>query len=211
MAVVTRLLVSGRSPRRVTVELDGEVWAELPARVVERLELAEGAEVEPAALAERVAHAELDSALDLALAYLGHRARSREEVRRRLRREGYAPEAVETALARLESAGLLDDDAYAKAYVRARLETRPAAAARLVDALAARGIPRDRARAVVERVWAEDSVSEEVLLRRAASKRARALGGLPPDVARRRLATHLLRRGFAPSAVRALVRELFPG
>ncbi len=44
----------------------------------------------------------------------------------------------------------------------------------------------------------------------AAMRRLPALQGLPPDVARRRLAGYLSRRGFAAEIILALCRKHFP-
>src|SRR5450756_1176516 len=48
---------------------------------------------------------------------LGHRARSRHELRRRLLQKGHDDEAVAGALERLAGDGLLDDAEFARSYV----------------------------------------------------------------------------------------------
>ena len=48
------------------------------------------------------------------------------------------------------------------------------------------------------------------MLRAAAERKMRALSGLDPEVARRRLRAYLLRRGFSGGEVLAVVKEALP-
>lgn len=65
-----------------------------------------------------------DRAWDYALWLLGRQAYTSSEVTERLRRRGLEPEVRERVVARLQELGLLDDRAYAAAYVRRRREER---------------------------------------------------------------------------------------
>ena len=58
--------------------------------------------------------------LEAAARFLEARSRSVSEVRRRLTSAGYQPELVDGAIARLEELGVLDDEAFAKAWVESR-------------------------------------------------------------------------------------------
>lgn len=205
MPIVTKLEPDGRRPRRVWIELDGEPFAEVGAKVAERLGLEPGREVERDALARELERAETESAMERALGFLSYRSRSREEVRRRLDRDAVPEPIRDRVLGRLEETGLVDDDAFCAAYVRSRIAVHPEGVRRMAEELYRRGVRRERALPVVTRVLAEEGVSEAELLARAGEKRLRALGDLPPPVARRRLFEHLARRGFPLEAVRAWV------
>jgi regulatory protein len=63
--------------------------------------------------------------LAAALRFLEDRARSVHEVRRRMARAGYPPDLVEATLARLLELGMLDDQAFARAWVESRDRARP--------------------------------------------------------------------------------------
>jgi regulatory protein len=63
--------------------------------------------------------------LAAALRFLEERARSVHEVRRRLARAGYPPDSVEDTLTRLLELGMLDDQAFARAWVESRDRARP--------------------------------------------------------------------------------------
>lgn len=140
-------------------------------------------------------------------------------MRRRLRRKSFPSDAIDGVIAELRERGLLDDEAFATAWIRERIRRRPRGRFALVQELRKRGIERSRAEAAVDRVLAEEGVSEEEIARRAAEAwlarrpeaAARALrAGEPADEARearRKLYAHLERRGFP----RRLAREILEG
>ena len=144
---------------------------------------------------------------DAALNLLSHRARTRAELRRRLRTKGFEPPRVEACLDRLEERGLLDDAEVAAAFVRDRLRLKPRGRARLRSELRAKGVARSVAEGVVDRVLEEEEVTEAGLARRVADRWVErqgaatlaALVGRDRDEARRarrRLYGYLGRRGF---------------
>lgn len=148
--------------------------------------------------------------MDKALELLSFRARSESELESRLRRAGHAADAVAGVLHRCRELGYLDDHAFALAHVRDRLRLRPKGRRALHAELRRKGIDRDLAEAAIEDAFAETGLDESALARRLARKRRRALGRVPPDVARRRLAGYLARRGFPPTVVRSVVSEALP-
>jgi regulatory protein len=205
--VITRLEPGDGGP---VLHLDGVPVRRLPETLVAARGLHEGDRLGEDELAALLFEAEKADAIEDALRYLSYRPRSRFEVGRRLTRRGHAAPAREAAIARCEELGYVDDAAFALAFVRDRLRLRPRGPRRLVSELRARGVDPATAGEAVREVFAEEDVSEGGLMRRLARRRLRALRRLEPDTARRRLGDWLLRRGFEPSAVRALVDELVP-
>ena len=63
--------------------------------------------------------------LEAAARFLEARSRSVEEVRRRLTRAGYRPDLVDGAIERMLELGMLDDEAFARAWVESRDRARP--------------------------------------------------------------------------------------
>ena len=82
----------------------------------------------------------VSSALDVALRFLAHRPRSEREIRQRLLRAGFAPEATEAVLAQLRRHRLLDDAAFASYWVAQRQQFRPRAARLLQAELRSQGV-----------------------------------------------------------------------
>jgi regulatory protein len=144
-----------------------------------------------------------EAALDL----LSHRARTRQELARKLRRKGFGADRIDDCLRRLEEKGLMNDAAVAAAMVRDRLRHRPRGEARLVSELRAKGIAESVATETIARVFADEAVSDVALARDAAAAWLSRQGASlreslgdrrspERDKARRRLYGYLARRGF---------------
>ena len=143
-------------------------------------------------------------ARERALRLLAVRSRSRGELERRLLQAGFDREEVHEALARLESAELLDDERFAREMAESRFRRLTGKQA-VETALVAGGVTRETARQAVQ----EFEEGEEARAEQLARLRAARLRSLPPPVARRRLYSLLLRRGFEASlAAEAAARAL---
>lgn len=141
-----------------------------------------------------------DQAMDLALKFLGPRARSAKEVRDRLERACVPEATIEEVLRRLEDLQLLNDSELA-ADLADRARARGESSSRIQWDLKSRGLSDD---AGAE--GPEDEGDRDRALRLALS-RARALKNLPTQVAQRRLAAYLARRGYGFEIVEEVCRE----
>lgn len=145
--------------------------------------------------------------LDAAARFLEARSRSVVEVRRRLTGAGYQPALVEGAIDRLLELGMLDDEAFARAWVASRDRARPRGERALRDELRQKGIERE----VVDRVLEEraspdgeihaspDLEAAHRLLRRNERSLSRVAD---PRVRRQRAYALLARNGFDPETCR---------
>ncbi len=88
--------------------------------------------------------------LEAAARFLEVRSRSLAEVRRRLTTNGYRPDLVEGAIARMTELGMLDDAAFAQAWVESRDRSRPRGERAIRAELAQKGLDK----AVIEEVLA---------------------------------------------------------
>jgi regulatory protein len=80
--------------------------------------------------------------LDAAARFLEARSRSVAEVRRRLTGAGYRSDLVEGAIERLLELGMLDDEAFARAWVESRDRARPRGERAIREELRLKGIDR---------------------------------------------------------------------
>jgi regulatory protein len=80
--------------------------------------------------------------LDAAARFLEARSRSVAEVRRRLGRAGYRSDLVEAAIIRLGELGMLDDEAFGRAWVESRDRARPRGEIALRRELSLKGVDR---------------------------------------------------------------------
>jgi len=205
---VTALVPDPRRPGTVRIEVDGARFGAVPAEFLAAERVAVGVAVSDELAVRLGAAADLEAAYRTVLDALQRRAQARGELGRRLVRRGHRREAVEAALDRAESLGLLDDEAFAVHYVQTR-GARGRGPARLRRDLLARGVDR----ALVDRVLAAecpgggDTAAVPLEL---ATKRAEQLGGLSRTVKRRRILAYLARRGFTGHEVTEVVAKAVP-
>src|SRR5919197_1354126 len=129
-----------RRAGRVSVFLDGEFALGMHEEVAEALGLRTGQDLSPEELQEMVRAETRRRAKENALRLLSFRARSREELRRRLERKGYESVVIDDVLAELISSQLLDDTQFTRAWVEARTTGRPMGRQRIAWELRQKGV-----------------------------------------------------------------------
>jgi regulatory protein len=185
---------------RARIFVDGEFWAEIDGDVAVERGLREGAALGLEELeAARVA-GERALAMNRALHFLGYRARSRREVRDRLRRYGYGEETVGGVIGRLEELGYLDDEEFAR--TAAREKARRYGPRRVSADLRRSGVDAELAQDVVEEEFAERSEVEA-----ARSAAARRYNRGRSDAEARRVYGFLIRRGYSADVCAEVARE----
>lgn len=147
--------------------------------------------------------------LEAALRFLEARQRSTAEVRRRLLTHGYRADLVDGAIERLAELGMLDDEAFAKAWVESRDRARPRGERALRSELARKGIDR----AIADGTLAEREIdrpdADAEAARRLLDRHAAALARVPDPRARRQRAYALLaRNGFDPEVAASAARTI---
>jgi regulatory protein len=150
--------------------------------------------------ARRTEHAEItdpSKVLEAALRFLEARQRSAEEVRRRLLLHGYRADLVDGTLTRLMELGIVDDAAFAQAWVESRDRAHPRGQRALRAELRKKGIDRQVVDEVIEvRETAQPDV-DAAAAARILERHASALARVPDPRARRQRAYALLaRNGF---------------
>lgn len=130
--------------------------------------------------------------------------RSRAELSTRLARRNVPAEVAERLLDRFEEVGLVDDQAFARAWVQSRQPGRGLARRALAQELRRKGVEDEVARIALDEVDPADELeSARTLVRR----RLRGCVGLPRDTAARRLTGLLARKGHPPGLCYRVVRE----
>jgi regulatory protein len=211
---ITALRPQRRHPGRANLHVDDAFCCGVAWELVHEHGLHIGDEVTDALLERLRAADEGWKAKQAALSLLAARARARGELADRLRRKGFAEAAVAHALAEVERLGLIDDRAFAEAWVRDRLRARPRGTRALLAELAGRGVAPDTAREAVAAVLGAERTDDAELCAQAATKWLRTQGTRPTAGDRdsrrrmeRRLAAFLARRGYGAADIRAALRQ----
>lgn len=206
---ITSLEPQVNNPERINLYVDGRFLLGVNAAIVLQMGLRLDQELSPSQLDLLQSEEAEQRAVDRALNYLSYRPRSREEVRRYLRRKETPPEIIEAALARLDRLDFVNDRTFAGFWIESREQFSPRGARALKNELRMKGVERD----VVDEMVNDEQDEERAL--RAGRKKAIALANAPNiDFAtfRNRLGSFLQRRGFGyqvtTRTVRALWKEL---
>ena len=185
---ITKLEFQKKNPDRVSVFLDGRFAFGLPAITAARLkrdQFLSDAEIESLQAEDTV-----ETAYGRALNYLSYRPRSRAEVTRYLEKRDLSESQIETVVARLERAGLLDDEAFARFWVENRERNRPKGPRALRYELRNKGISNK----TIERVLVSVDVQDSAY--RSAARKAQQLAHLDQGTFTKKMIQYLARRGF---------------
>lgn len=131
-------------------------------------------------------------------------SKSRAELEQALRRKGCPDEVAADVLDRFEQVGLVDDEAYAQAFVRSKQAGRGLAKRALSHELRKKGVDEELAQAVLDEVDPED---ERARAHELVAKKLRSMHGLDRTVQTRRLAGMLARKGYGSEVARLVINE----
>ena len=147
-------------------------------------------------------------ARSICLSQLTRGPRTRSQLADTLQKRLVPDEAAEAVLDRLTEVGLIDDAAYARAWVSSRSAGRGLARRALSAELRAKGVDAEVAAEAVEAV---DDDDERTTARRLVDRKVGAMRRLDRATATRRLMGMLARKGYNGGLAAAVVREALDG
>jgi regulatory protein len=202
MRRITAIETQQKNPRRVNIYLDGEFAFGLAVIVAAWLKV--GQELDEGKIATLKAADEGEITYQKALHFLSYRPRSLAEVRQNLLSRGTDTPLVEETLNRLQSAGLVNDEAFARTWVENRNSFHPRGKPALQAELRRKGLSDETIQSVLD-----TQVDEQALALEAARKYARRLEGLEWPEFRQKLGGYLARRGFSYTTLAPVVSEVW--
>jgi regulatory protein len=199
--VVSALRAQTRNRGRVNVYLDGHYAFALTHDLAAELQVGqELSATEVEALRRRDAEAKVYRS---AVRMIGRRPRSERELRRAWDRRGVSPEIQDRILERLRKAGLVDDAAFARAWVENRSQFRPRSARALRYELRTKGVAPEFVDQALE------GFDEQAAAYAVARRAARRAEDSSYHSFRRRVGGALKRRGFDYSTIRLVVQRVW--
>ena len=149
---------------------------------------------------------QLEVARKIALDQLAVRQRSEQELRTVFKRRNVPADVADEVIERFTEVGLIDDASFAQALAESRSKHSLRGRTRIRQELQAKGVERE----IADEVLAElDPEQEREAALQLAQRRLRSMARLETQVARRRLAGVLARRGFSGSIVSSVLAEVF--
>ena len=143
-------------------------------------------------------------ARQICLRLLTAEPRTRAELAQALRRGGVPAEAAEAVLGRFADVGLIDDAAFARAWVESRHYSRGLSRRTLSAELRRHGVDTEEIREAVDTL---DPEQEVATARRLVEQKLASTRGQPPEARARRAAGLLARKGYPPGLAFRLIRE----
>ncbi|UUZ59302.1 regulatory protein RecX [Nocardioides sp. B-3] len=155
--------------------------------------VAQGPDADPEAVARKIL---LDA--------LTGQARSRKELADKLAKKDVPDELAERLLDRFAEVGLIDDEAFARAWIESRQPGKGLARRALAHELRRKGIDDEIARDALDEIDPDDeAAAARVLVRR----KLRSVSGLDQQKATRRLVGMLARKGYGAGMSFAIVKD----
>ena len=131
-------------------------------------------------------------------------ARSRKELADKLAKKDVPADLAAALLDRFEEVGLVDDEAFARAWIASRQPGKGLARRALAQELRRKGIDDEVAREALDEIDPDD---EDAAARALVRKKLRTMRGLERDKATRRLVGMLARKGYGPGMAYAVVKD----
>ena len=147
----------------------------------------------------------LKEAKNTAYRLLKIRNRSQQEIRDKLTQKDFPKEIVEETISYLESIDLIDDNLFAKGFIRSRLN-KPFGKRRIVLELKQKGVAPD----IIENEFLliADEINETDAAITLAKKRATKYSGIDKIKKQQRLFAYLIRRGFSGESAQKAIKTI---
>ncbi len=155
--------------------------------------VADGPDADPESVARKIL-----------LDQLTGQARSRKELADKLASRLVPDDVATRLLDRFTEVGLIDDEAFARAWIASRQPGKGLARRALAQELRRKGIDDQTAREALDEI---DPNDEEVAARGLVRKKLRTLSRVDDTTATRRLVGLLARKGYSPGVAFAVVRD----
>ncbi|QIK76254.1 regulatory protein RecX [Nocardioides piscis] len=131
-------------------------------------------------------------------------ARTRKELADKLAKKDVPADVAQRLLARFTEVGLIDDEAFARAWIASRQPGKGLARRALAQELRRKGIADEVARDALDEI---DPADEQAAARALVRKKLRSMRGLDQQKATRRLVGMLARKGYPAGVAFAVVKE----
>ena len=152
-----------------------------------------------------MAHDQQEQARQICLRLLTVAPRTRAQLATALRRRGIPAGTAEAVLGRFTDVGLIDDAAFARAWVESRHHSRGLSRRSLSAELRRQGVETEEIREAVDTL---DPEQEVATARRLVEQKMASTRGQPPEARVRRAAGTLARKGYPPGLVFRLIKEV---
>ena len=198
--------IVSRNKSRVSIFLDGEIAFVLYKGDLRRYGLEAGKEISGEDYDEIMREVLPKRALDRSYKLLLAKDYTERQLREKLENDGYPEEIIEKTVAQLKKEKYLDDARYAENFIYFRAKEK--SKSRLFMDLASRGVSRDEAESIYERLLDAGDIDEE---EEAALRFLKKKHVNPSDLEyeeREKLFASMMRKGFSYDSVKRALKQM---
>ena len=199
--IITAIENQKKDPQRVNIYLDEEFAFGMAGFLAAWLQV--GQELNEEKIESLISEDLLESTVQKALHFMNFRPRSTSEIRKNLANKDIPESVIEETIDRLQKNSILDDQRFAQNWIENRTAFRPRSRSALRMELRLKGVPDDVIQTALE------DIDDEALAFQAAQKYLRRLEGLNKLEFRKKLISHLARRGFSFASINPVVTRVW--
>ena len=207
MKKITKIEIQKKRKNRVSIFLDDTFFCGIPQKLLSKLDLYKGKEVDEDEIRKLIDEKECAEAKQKVLRLFNRRVYSEQEIRVKLEKKGYEETTIEKVVEELKETSLISDYSFAKAFVSDRLLLNPKGSFQISYELKKKGVNQT----IIDRVFSEENVVEGDFDRalEIARKRLETLKTIKDKkTIKRRLYNYLLRRAFPYEVIKKVFDEL---
>ena len=204
---ITSIESQKKNSNRVSVFIDDKFGFGLHHDVLLQHGLHAGQDLDEEQITTLQAADALIRAKETAIVYLGHRARTEQEVRKKLHGKGFESAIIDRVITRLHELSYLDDAGFARSYTQNRFKYKGYGPQRIRVELRRLGIENQLIEAAIEETMPGEAMYDKALAE--AQKRLRRLRSEKDmNKKRQKLYGFLMRRGHTPDIVREVIDNI---
>jgi len=202
---ITRIEPQKHRRERYNIYINGDFGFGISRELVLKYNLHEGDMLDEEVIKRIILDEEKRRVKEKALSLLSYRARSTEELRRKLKDKGFSDAVVCDVVGDLRKIGVLDDIKFAASFVYSRMRQKPMSKRLLYSELISKGVDREISQRAVEEFFKEQT--EEDVAKEIVKKKVYKYKEIDNRV-RKRLSDFLARRGFDWDVINSVVSEI---
>jgi len=206
--IISAIKYQQKDKLRASIFVDGEFSFGIQVQTIERFRLRKGDEIDSILFAKITEFDQTISARRTAQKFLNTRRRTERDVRRKLQQNDIPEQLIDMVIDELKVAKLIDDAAYAQAFIHDRLLTKSVSKGKLALELQTKGVDRATANEALQGISSDEEEIDRAF--DAARKKLPGLERKETDHHKRsqKLYAFLVARGFTGSTIKKTLERL---
>lgn len=208
LGIISAIKFQQKDNLRASIYIDARFAFGVNVATIEHFRLRKGDEIDSIYYEKICTYDITIAASRIAQKFLNSRRRTERDVRRKLKEKEIPDNLIDSTIVELKAAKLIDDAAFAQAFIHDRLLTKSISRSKLALELQAKGVNRDIANHVLQELTSDDDDFERAM--KAATKKLPSIERKETDERQRsqKLYAFLASRGFTGTTILKALAQL---